>query len=379
MPFQEDFAVERFMDEYEETVEFNAAESCCHSLSLNQLFELTGEKFEFDYSKRFTYGSIQGTPALRSLIAQMYSNSDVKLTKENVLITNGAIAANFLVHYALVGPGDHVICLAPTYQQLSSVPRMFGAEVDLLHLKATDAFLPNLNELVAMIKHNTKLIVLNSPNNPLGSVVPTQLLRQIAAVAEEKGIVVLCDEVYSPLFHSCQQPKSFAQISTLGAVTGSMSKAYSAAGIRIGWIVSQNAQLLKQAASRRDYNTISVSMVDDAITRYILSHRDAILKRNLALCNENLSIMRTFIANSNRKFSFVHEPQGGSVCLIYINGVQDTDSFARTLAEKYKVLFSPGECFGVPGTLRVGLGNSTHELTEGLRLLRAAYDEYIDI
>ncbi|CEP61062.1 uncharacterized protein LALA0_S02e05886g [Lachancea lanzarotensis] len=376
MPAQEDFLVEQFMDKYEEDVVYNVGETCCYSLSLNELEELSGEKFEFDYDKRFTYGSIRGTKQLRSLIAEIHSNDEVHLTEKNVLITNGAIGANFLIHYAVAGPGDHVICVAPTYQQLNSVPQMFGAEVELLQLKATDDYLPNFLELKSMLKDNTKLIVLNNPNNPLGSVIPTELLAQIVALADEAGIRVLNDEVYSPLFYSCEQPKSLCQLSTTGITTGSMSKAYAAAGLRLGWIVTQDLDFLETASSRRDYNTISVSMVDDAIASYILRNRQAVLDRNSTLCRENLAILKEFVENSDGKFTFLNEPKGGSVCLLRLNGIKDTEKFAATLATQFKVLAAPGECFGIPGTIRIGVGNSKAEMVAALPLIGEAYDQF---
>lgn len=251
MPYQEPFAVEEFLDTYEDHIEHNIGESCCYSLSLQELEDLTGEKFGLNYKQRLTYGAIQGSHALRKLIAEMYSNEDVTLSEENVILTNGAIAANFLTHYTLAGKGDHFICISPTYQQLSSIPQMFGAEVELLHLRKETNYQPNIVELERMIKPNTKCIVLNTPNNPLSSVIPTETLREIAELADKHGIVVFCDEVYSPLFHSCEKPKSLCQLSANGIVTGSMSKAYAAAGLRVGWIVSRNSEFLKGARSRR--------------------------------------------------------------------------------------------------------------------------------
>ncbi|SCU92713.1 LAFA_0F12376g1_1 [Lachancea sp. 'fantastica'] len=375
MPAQEDFLVEQFMDKYEDNAVYNVGETCCYSLSLGELAEITGEKFEFDYEKRLTYGSIRGTQQLRSLIAEIHSNDEVHLSEKNVLITNGAIGANFLVNYAVAGPGDHVICVAPTYQQLNSVPQMFGAEVDLLQLEAADDYLPNLSKLRSMLKPNTKLIVLNNPNNPLGSVIPTEMLAQIAALADEAGVRVLNDEVYSPLFHSCEQPKSICQLSSTGITTGSMSKSYSAAGIRLGWIITQDLDFIETAASRRDYNTISVSMVDDAISCYILRNRQAVLDRNLALCKGNLDILKEFVEGSEGKFTLVNDPKGGSVCLLRINGMTDTETFAATLARQFKVLAAPGECFGIPGTLRIGYGNSRAELVKALELINVAYDQ----
>lgn len=375
MPFQEDFLIEQFMDKHENDIKYNMGETCCYSLNLNELSSLTGERFEFDQNMRLTYGSIWGTPVLRDLVAKTHSSDEIQLTADNVLITNGAIGANFLVHYTAAGPGDHIICVDPTYQQLSSVPSMFGADVELLHLEAEDGYTPNIQKLKSKVRANTKYIVLNNPNNPLGSVISTEKMTEIIDFAERNEIFIVCDEVYSPLFHSSEQPKSACQLSYRCIVTGSMSKAYSAAGVRLGWIVSQDKDFLKQAASRRDFNTISVSIIDDYISQYILKHRNAVLKRNFNLCRKNLMIMKDFINSSNGKFSFVHEPEGGSVCLLRVAGVDDTDRFAVKLATEFKVLCAPGECFGVPGTLRIGYGNPTEDLVEGLKILELAYDK----
>ncbi|QLG72917.1 hypothetical protein HG535_0D06260 [Zygotorulaspora mrakii] len=378
MPYQELFAVERFMDAYEECVSYNLGETCCHSLSLNDFERITGERVEFDRSVRFTYGSIKGSHGVRSRVASLYSSEDIELNKDNVLITNGAIGANFLVNYALAGPGDHVICVAPTYQQLSSVPRMFGAEVDLLDLEASDDFLPNIEKLKVLVRPTTTLIVINNPNNPLGCVIPPHVLKQISDLAADLDIHVLCDEVYSPLFHSCDTTPSLCQMNPKAIITGSMSKAFSAAGLRLGWVVSQDKHFLSKAASRRDYNTISVSIIDDFVSQYILKNYREVLKHNLKLCRENLSVLNDFVNENADKFSFYNIPVGGAVCLIKIHGVSDTFKFCSKLAEKHRVLCVPGETFGKPGTIRIGYGNSKEELLSGLPLLKQAYTEWFD-
>ncbi|KAL6940468.1 hypothetical protein ACO0QE_004369 [Hanseniaspora vineae] len=376
MPYQEKFEVEEYMDEYETSIEYNLAETCCYSMSLNDVEKVSGEKFELDYDTRFTYGAIDGSEPLRELIAGLYSNEDVEITKDNVLITNGAIGANFLTYYTLFGKGDHVICVAPTYQQLFSVPKMFGADVDLLHLKKEDGFVPSLDELTKLIKENTKAIILNSPNNPLGSVIGTDLLQKINGIAESHGITVLCDEVYRPLFHSVEDaPKSIVQLSSKGISTGSMSKAFAFAGVRLGWIVSQDLEFLKAAKARRHYNTISVSMIDDQLSQYVLRNKEAVLQRNNQLCSTNLAYLKQWVSES--KFAeFYNVPQGGSVCLIKFNGIPDTYQFTCWLAKMKKVLLVPGETFQCPGTVRLGYANSYKELVKGLDILTASVDDY---
>lgn len=380
MPYQEAFGVEQFMDAYETKITYNLGETCCFSLNLDEIAHLSGEKFELDGQTRLNYGAIKGSQELRTLIASMYGG---QFTMDDVLVTNGAIGANFLLYYALVGPSDHVISVAPTYNQLYSVPQMFGAEVDLIELVEEEDFKINLERLESLIKDNTKLIILNNPNNPLGNIIPCDILQKICAICKTHDIYLHCDEVYRPLFHSLpknvEEPKSACQLYANAISTGSMSKAYSAAGIRLGWMITKNTKVLIDAASRRDYNTISVSKIDDKVAQYVLQHRDKILKRNYELCLGNLKILTQFVEGSCGRYCFVTTPQAGSVCLIKPFNVKDTVQFARFLAEKWKILLVPGDLFGVSNSLRVGYGNCEEDLSKGLPLLEKAYDEWMSL
>lgn len=151
------------MDEYEATAKYNIAETCCASISVEQLQELSEDRSAkiLDTSRKLTYGSIRGSDALRSNLARLYSTKvATPLPTDNVLIMPGAIAANHLLFYSLVGPGDHVVCHYPTYQQLYSVPRSLGAEVDLWKARPEKDWIPDFEELKSLIKPNTKLIVI---------------------------------------------------------------------------------------------------------------------------------------------------------------------------------------------------------------------------
>lgn len=151
------------MDKYETSAKYNIAETCCASISVNELLELAERKPEelLDLSTALTYGEIRGSTKLRENLARLYSTKvGTPLPAENILIQPGAIAANFLVFYSLVGPGDHVICHYPTYQQLYSVPASLGAEVDLWKALPENEWVPDVEELKRLIKPNTKLIVI---------------------------------------------------------------------------------------------------------------------------------------------------------------------------------------------------------------------------
>lgn len=151
------------MDDHENDAKYNLAETCCASISLNDLISYSDSpSFSiFDYSKKQSYGAIRGTSGLRSNIAKRYACGESQpISEDQVLVTNGAIHANFLALYTNVGPGDHVICHYPTYQQLYSVPESFGADVSLWKAREEQGWDVDVNELRGLIKKNTKVIIL---------------------------------------------------------------------------------------------------------------------------------------------------------------------------------------------------------------------------
>ena len=151
------------MDRYETTATYNTAETCCASISVDDLKDICEDKTAnpLSLSTKLTYGPIRGSEQLRKTLASLYSvKLPAPLSPENILITAGAIQANFLLLYTLVAPGDHVICHYPTYQALYSVPASLGAEVSLWKSKERDEWKLDTNELESLIRPNTKLIIL---------------------------------------------------------------------------------------------------------------------------------------------------------------------------------------------------------------------------
>ena len=162
----------QWMDTYEPTAKYNIAETCCASISIDELVSLSENKEVeatdiLSSSAVQNYGEIRGSSALRDNLSRLYSSKvGTLLSPDNILITNGAIAANHMVFYALLTPGDHVICHYPTYQQLYAVPASLGADVDLWKSKENNKWLPDFEELKTMVKENTKMIILKSVSWP---------------------------------------------------------------------------------------------------------------------------------------------------------------------------------------------------------------------
>lgn len=154
------------MFKYELSAKYNIAETCCASISIDELVDLSENKSAktsdiLDTSKVQGYGEINGSSELRQNLSRLYSSkTGTPLPPDNILVTPGAISANTTTLMALVGRGDHVICHYPTYQQLYSVPESLGAEVSLWKSKAENKWLPDFDELKTMVKDTTKLIIL---------------------------------------------------------------------------------------------------------------------------------------------------------------------------------------------------------------------------
>ncbi|MHA2497710.1 MAG: aminotransferase class I/II-fold pyridoxal phosphate-dependent enzyme, partial [Candidatus Hodarchaeales archaeon] len=148
------FLVERFMNTYEQGSELNIAETCVDPFTVREFLTLMDrENFFEDFQKtKLTYGYIEGSPDLRQGLANLYDH----MTPDNILIEGGAIGANFLVFYTLVEPGDTVISILPSYQQLYSVARSFGAEVKLMQLRPEKRWLVDVDELNGLVDQKTK-------------------------------------------------------------------------------------------------------------------------------------------------------------------------------------------------------------------------------
>lgn len=235
----------------------------------------------------------------------------------------------------------------------------------------------------------------SNPQNPTGAVIPRSTLEEIVEIASSKSITIFSDEVYRPLFHSISPgDKEFPpSLLSLGyehtVVTGSMSKAYALAGIRLGWIASRSKAIIEACASARDYTTISVSQIDDAIAHFALSQDcvSNLLQRNIGLAKKNLALLEAFIESHRWACDWV-KPVAGTTAFVRFNKMGkpvDDVAFCEILLERTGVMFVPGSlCFGqgedFKGYVRIGFVPETEVLEKGLEALKAFMEEgYEDV
>ena len=377
----------QWMDTHETHAKYNIAETCAASISFDDLRGLSEDKSIeiWSSSTKLTYGTIRGSEKLRTNLANRYS-AKKPFQADNILITPGAIAANMTVFYGLIGKGDHVICHYPTYQQLYEVPKRLGAEVDYWKAEESKNWQLDIGELKSLIRPNTRMIIINNPHNPSGAIVPKPTLDLLIEVAEEHDLIVMADEVYRPLFHSVSpgSPSFPPSILSLGyaktIATGSLSKAYSLAGIRVGWIASRSSEIIEACAQARDYTTISVSQLDDQIAAYALDNNciHSLLSRNIQLAKRNLEILERFVESHRWACEWV-KPVAGTTAFIKISHMGssvDDVAFCQKLLEDTSVMLVPGSrCFGdgkdFKGFVRFGFCCETDVLEEGLEKMRS--------
>jgi len=367
------FLVEEWMNEYEVGAKYNIAETCVNSISVDELFALTGEdrdKFLNDFcSRRLTYGDIFGAPAFKDGICSLYEN----ITPDEVVPTHGAAGANHHIFYSMVEPGDRVISIMPTYQQLYSIPESFGADVQILKLTNGNDFLPDLDELRKLALPGTKMICVNNPNNPTGALMPKETLQAIVDIAREVGAYVLCDEVYRSLTQKDGYQTSIVDLYEKGISVSSMSKVFSLAGLRLGWIASHAPEVIKACLVHRDYNLISCGLFDEALAAVALRHADKLLSRNRRIVRENLAILDKWV-ESEPHIRYT-KPQAGTTALLYYDFDIDSYEFCKKMYASTGAFVTPGACFEQDRCVRIGYACDKQELIDGLR----AFSEFIHI
>ena len=367
------FAVEEWMNEYEVGAKYNIAETCVDSVSMDELLELCGddkEKFWSGFSsRRLTYGDIEGAPAFREGVSRLYRS----IKPEEIITTHGAAGANHHVFYSLVEEGDRIISVMPTYQQLYSIPESFNSDVQLLHLSHEDGYLPDIEELRRLAVPGTKMICINNPNNPTGALIPREMLEQIVEIARACDAYILCDEVYRHLSQQDQWCDSIVDLYEKGISVGSMSKVFSLAGLRLGWIATHDEAARLAMICHRDYNHISCGMFDEALAALALKHSDKLLQRNRGIVRDNLNILENWV-NSEPRLYWA-KPKAGTTALVYYKFDIASYEFCKRMYHETGAFVTPGDCFEQPNSMRIGYASDMQTLKAGL----AAVSEFIRI
>ena len=363
----EPFLLERWMSRHETHVRYDIAESGIQPLSTNDLldFEPLEERaatLDALLSLPLGYSEARGTEALRSALAATYARGDA----DSILVTTGAIEANFLLFNELLDAGDEIIAPYPAYQQLYSVPAAIGCDVRLWHVGPETGYRYDLERLERLLSPKTRVIVVNTPHNPTGAMLTPEDARRVYELADSVGATVIGDEAYRWL--AVPGGEAFAppmfDLGDRGVSVGTLSKPFGLPGLRIGWMAGP-ADLVRRCWGMRDYITLSPGKLNDALARLGLKHRDRIVLRNRAIIEANLAEATRWMEARADVLSWT-PPKGGLLALVKYDLPIPSLELADRLATEYSVMLAPGSAFGYEHHLRLGIGQRPDLFKQGL-------------
>jgi aspartate/methionine/tyrosine aminotransferase len=352
------FLVERWIGKYEWTIPYDLAETSALPLTVKELYAMDSALPERLASCQLDYGVNTGRTELRAAIAEMYPGKSA----DDLLITHGAIEANWLLIHALVNAGDRVVCTWPVYQQLWQIAAYLGADIrkwDFRH----DSDFTNIRKL---LEKPTKLLIINSPNNPTGIAFTSAQLKILAELGEKAGAWILCDEVYRGIAYgdNVAAPPLTTISPNRTIVSMSLSKVFGLPGLRTGWIIAPPEA--RQACLRfRDYVSISPPKISDLFAETAIRHRAKVFARNQQLLERNQRLLTEWAA-AHRNFIKLETPQAGTTAFPKYLATIDSETLGRRLVEEQGVLIVPGFCFEVENHFRLSFGCATEILQAGL-------------
>ena len=348
------FELERFFAKFEFSAPHLLCCSDCETLSVAELLAL-GENYNEELAGlRLGYTESAGHPALRDAVSDMY----VRTTTEDVLVFSGAEEGIFVLMNALLERGDHLSVQFPAYQSLFEVARAIGCDFSRWTLEEERGWRPNLDLLKDSIRPETKLIVINFPHNPTGSLATQEEYEEIIGIAREREILLFSDEVYRLSEYSqADRLDAMCDLYEHGISLGVMSKSLGLAGLRIGWLATRNRNVINKCAAYKDYTTICNSAPSELLATFALSRREKILKRNLGIIQSNLELLDRFFAEQEGRLEWVR-PKAGPIAFPRLLA-GSAEGFCLDLIENAGVLLLPSTKFEYGDShFRIGFGRA---------------------
>ena len=373
------FGVEEWLNPMDSLARVNLGSSCVSALRMDELFALTGQDLDAFLEKMRTmslhyhHGDATGSPRIKKAVAGIYPHGNV--TPDQVMMTHGGTGANELVIMSVLEPGDNCVVVKPSYQQHYDIPKGIGVETREVQLRAEADYRLDLDEVEAACDGRTKLISFTNPNNPIGVILDGAELARLVEIARAHDAWLLCDEVYRGL-----EGKDMPSILDYGyhkAISvSSLSKMFSMAGTRIGWIVCRDKEMYEVMKTRRSYNTICCGIVDEEIGSVALENYEALWARARSILLPNRQAVADWVRT--QPHLRMRAMPMGTTCLIEYDYGIGSEALARDAMAQDKILFVPGDYFDMPGTIRLGFGafRDTGKLQAGLEALGKYLEKY---
>ncbi|MCJ7623603.1 MAG: aminotransferase class I/II-fold pyridoxal phosphate-dependent enzyme [Anaerolineaceae bacterium] len=347
------FKLERYFARYEFSAEYLLSCSDCDGLSQRELVAMADDALKEMWDRlSLGYTESRGSPILRSEIAKLYQGIHpdqclVAAPQEGILIALNTILQT----------GGHVICTYPGYQSLYEVAEGLGCEVTRWEPEEAQGWRFNPDFLEANIRPNTKLIVVNFPHNPTGYLPSADDFHRIVELARAHDLYLFCDEMYRYLeYDPRDRLPSACELYEKAVTLFGMSKTFGMAGVRIGWLVTQDGALYQKMAEFKDYTTICSSAPSEILSVIALRNRDGIIARHLLRIRRNLGLLDAFFEEYQDTFAWVR-PRAGTIAFPRLKGELSALDFCQDLVTKADTMLLPAVVYDYDDShFRLGFG-----------------------
>lgn len=305
------------------------------------------------------YADNGGSQDVREEIATLY---DDNISADNIVIFPGAQTAMTITTLAMIHKGDHAVIITPSYQSLEEGVKYAGGTVTRVGLTPENNWQIDVDAVRNAIQDNTKYLIFNDPHNPSGSLLKADIKKELVSIAEEKGILILSDEVYRLLeINPHERSKSVAEMSQNGIALGTMAKPWGAGGACIGWAACPNKTIIEKIRKAQHLFAVCVSRAGEIQARMVVRASKQIIERNMNIIKDNLKLLDVFFDENSDLFEWM-KPEAGGTGFVKFKGPITSDDLAKELLEEGILVF-PSYIFDCEDNLkqyfRIGFSRKT--------------------
>lgn len=344
-------------------IEFDLASSTGPVWTYRELLTLEEGLADSLLDTQLFYTSPRGAPELRQEIARMQG-----VDPDHVQIVSGSSEALLAIFYFAAEPGANIVLPYPEFPAYTALAESLGIEIRRYHLRAGNQFRIDPDEVRRAVDTNTRVLLVNSPHNPTGTVMAPGEMQALHDFCAERGVMFVSDEVYHPIYHAVSAP-SAARLPH-ATVLGDFSKALCLSGLRLGWVVERDAERRERILRAHNYFTVSTSSLSDRLAAAAIRHRDAIYGRAQRVASANLALLDEFFARHADRLRWIR-PEGGMTAFPWLADGGDGREFCLGLM-KSGVLVVPGDCFGLQSHFRIGFAASGEKFAAAVERMDAA-------
>lgn len=307
------------------------------------------------------YVSNAGLPSLREAIAERYATRWGRpIGPENVLVAVGAMEALLVAACAVINPGDDVLVPDPGYPNYLGQLRLLGANPVPVPIRAEAAFKIQAADVIDRITDKTSAIILNTPSNPLGSLIDAAELAAIVAEADRRGVVVISDEVYEEIIFDGRTHNSVGQLDTRfnHIVINSFSKSFAMTGWRCGWLIAHEDLVTKMALIKEGITSCVPPFVQLAGLAALQGPDEFTTQMRATFQQRRDAVVECAAATSGISLA---TPEGAFYAFLNVSASGlDAETFAHRLLDEQRVCLVPGTAFGAAGQGHVRMSYATN-------------------